>query len=57
MKIEIKVKKIYTVIPFFDGENEVNKNYVRSFTSFEDAEDYAYTLGFAFDIVENDIEL
>jgi hypothetical protein len=55
MNIEIKVKKIYTVIPYFEVENEVNKNYIRSFTSFKDAEDYAYTLGFAFDIVENDI--
>jgi hypothetical protein len=57
MKIYVKVMKIYTVIPYFDVENEVNKNYVRSFTTFNDAEDYAYTLGFAFDIIENDIKL
>lgn len=57
MKIEIKVKKIYTVIPFFSDGVEINRNDVRSFTTFKDAEDYGYTLRVNYEIIENDIEI
>lgn len=57
MKIEIKVKKIHTVIPFFYDGVEINRNDVRSFITFREAEDYGYTLQYSYDIIENDIEI
>ena len=49
--------KIYTVIPFFSIENEVNTNDVKSFTIYDD---YSYanaiTDGRRYEIVENELD-
>lgn len=49
------MKTIYTVIPYFETENEVFANEVKSFLSWNNAYRYANTLGRRFDIVENEL--
>jgi hypothetical protein len=52
--------KIYTVIPYYsDCEGmEVFLNDVKSFTTFEKAEEYAYTFSSNnYDIVESELEI
>ena len=50
--------KIYTVIPFFSNENEVNMNDVKSFTIFDEAYYYANAItdGRRYEIVENELD-
>ncbi len=46
--------KIYTVIPFYYDGIEIYSNDIKSFKSFDEAENYAYTLqGRRYEIVEN----
>jgi hypothetical protein len=49
--------KIYTVIPYFNNDEDVFINYVKSFRTLEDAE--MYTCNdidrLAYDIVENEL--
>lgn len=48
--------KIYTVIPYFyNPDDGVFLNEVKSFSSNEDAYQYGDSLGHAFDIVENEL--
>lgn len=58
MKKEIK---IYTVIPYFSNGVEVFQNDVKSFTKYEDAQNYGYEfnriMGNHFDIVESELVL
>ena len=50
--------KIYTVIPFFSIENEVNTNDVKSFTIYDEAYSYANAItdGRRYEIVENELD-
>tara|TARA_R110000772_G_scaffold497_2_gene1795 strand:- start:1178 stop:1363 length:186 start_codon:yes stop_codon:yes gene_type:complete len=50
--------KIYTVIPFFSIENEVNTNDVKSFTTYDEAYSYANAItdGRRYEIVENELD-
>ena len=50
--------KIYTVIPYFTTENEVNTNEVQSFTHYDDAYYYANSVtdGRHYDIIENELD-
>ena len=50
--------KIYTVIPFFSIENEVNTNDVKSFTIYDEAYSYANAIssGRQYEIVENELD-
>jgi len=52
----ISSKIIYTVIPYFSDGIEVNLNDVKSFTDFKKAEEYTWTLGCQFDVVENELK-
>tara|TARA_B110000259_G_C13878467_1_gene347836 strand:+ start:395 stop:592 length:198 start_codon:yes stop_codon:yes gene_type:complete len=49
--------KIYTVIPFFSIENEVNTNDVKSFTIYDEAYYYANAItdGKRYEIVKSEI--
>ena len=53
--------KIYTVIPYFSNGVEVFQNEVKSFTTFEDAQNHGYEfnrqMGNHFDIVESELEI
>jgi len=46
---------IYIVIPYFETDNEVFLNEVKSFYTLEEAQLYANSLGRIFDIVENEL--
>lgn len=48
-------KIIYIVIPYFSNSQEINHNLVKSFCSFEKAEEYTWTLYTNFDIIENEL--
>ena len=50
--------KIYTVIPFFSIENEINTNDVKSFTIYDEAYSYANAIssGRQYEIVENELD-
>ena len=50
------MKNIYTVIPYFETENEVFLNEVASFSTWDAAYLYANTLGRRFDIVKNQLD-
>lgn len=47
------METIYTVIPYFDTDDDVFLNEVNSFSKLEDAQYYGHSLGRRFDIVEN----
>lgn len=53
--------KIYTVIPYFSNGVEVFQNEVKSFTTYEGAENHGYEfnrqMGNPFDIVESELEI
>lgn len=48
-------KIIYIVIPYFSNSQEINHSLVKSFCSFEKAEEYTWTLYTNFDIIENEL--
>jgi len=45
--------KIYTVITYFSNSEEINFNYVKSFKTFIDAENYFNSLSFRAEIITN----
>ena len=49
--------KIYTVIPFYFNGIEINENYVKSFKTFIEAENYAFSCidNKPYTIVENQL--
>ena len=51
----IKVTIIYTVLPYYSNSQEVNQSGVKSFTDFNKAEEYTWTLDYQFDVVENEL--
>jgi len=49
--------KIYTVIPFYFDGIEIYSNYIKSFKSFDEAQNYAWNSidGKHYEIIENNL--
>jgi hypothetical protein len=52
------MKKIYTVVPFYSDGIEIFSNDVKSFTNFNDAQNYAWNSidGKTYEIIENELD-
>jgi hypothetical protein len=51
------MKTIYTVIPYFyNTDDGVFLNEVKSFSTYDKAYEYANSLGRTFDIIENELD-
>ncbi len=52
---ETQVRIIYTVIPYFSNGVDIDESRVKSFTTFESAENYTWKLDNRFDLVHNEL--
>ena len=47
--------KIYIVLVYFSGSEELNINYIKSFKNFEEAENYFNSLSYRCEIIANEL--